>query len=97
PLRGTDEYVLRPTDHRPPTRVDAHGTDRGPLTLNPDNTLHIPTPNPHRTRVHDPAGHHTHDLLTIQGGPLTGHTLHLTPDGTPTLPHATITPQPHGA
>ncbi|WP_320784296.1 hypothetical protein [Streptomyces sp. CRN 30] len=100
PLHGTDEFVLRPTDTNTPiTRVDTNGTDRGPVTLHNGTEYRIPTPQPHRVHVHDTTGHHTHDLLTVQGGPLTGHDLRITPGPTPTthLDNATLTPQPDGA
>ncbi|WP_432033730.1 hypothetical protein [Streptomyces antibioticus] len=94
-LQGTGHYAHRPTTPgQPLTRVDLHGTDQGPITLH-NNAFHIPT-TPHRTRVHDTTGTHTHDLLDINHPHFHNRPLHLTPDNTPTLTGATVTPQTNG-
>ncbi|MFE7991071.1 hypothetical protein [Streptomyces shenzhenensis] len=96
PLHGTDEYALQDTHTNTPTRVDTHGTNRGPITLH-NNEFHIPTGIANRTRFHALNGDHTHDLLTLQGGPHAGQQVRIAPDGTAALPGATVHAQPGGA
>ncbi|MFQ6200401.1 hypothetical protein ACLMMR_40460, partial [Streptomyces sp. NPDC000405] len=95
-LHGTDEYAYQDTHTNTPTRVDTHGTDRGPITLH-HNEFHIPAGIANRTRFHALNGDHTHDLLTLQGGPHAGQQVRIAPDGTATLPGATVHAQPGGA
>ncbi|MFJ8603638.1 hypothetical protein ACIREM_34010 [Streptomyces shenzhenensis] len=96
PLHGTDEYALQDTHTNTPTRVDTHGTNRGPITLH-NTEFHIPTGIANRTRFHALNGDHTHDLLTLQGGPHAGQQVRIAPDGTAALPGATVHAQPGGA
>ncbi|MEU6348466.1 hypothetical protein ABZ896_03980 [Streptomyces sp. NPDC047072] len=96
PLQGTDDLVLTPTGASGTTaRISTAGVDQGPVTR-VGTDFHVPAPG-NRTTVYNATGTHTHDLLTVQGGPLTGSTLHVNLDGTAALDSATVVPQPAGA
>ncbi|MFI6435208.1 hypothetical protein [Streptomyces sp. NPDC050759] len=96
PLQGTGHVALVPnTPGGAPARTDLTGVDQGAITR-VGNEFHVPAPN-NRTTVYGPNGTHTHDLLTLQGGPLAGGEIRIGLGGTPPrLDGAVVVPQQGG-
>ncbi|MDH6573105.1 hypothetical protein M2160_008126 [Streptomyces sp. SAI-117] len=96
PLQGTGHVALVPvTPGGALARTDLAGVDQGAITRVGDE-FHVPAPN-NRTTVYGLDGTHTHDLLTLQGGPLAGSEIRIGLGGTPPrLDGAVVVPQQGG-